>query len=250
MPFRYPFPRPAVTCDVVAFTMQSDDLAVLLVRRKKAPFRGAWALPGGFVDENEPLERAASRELVEETGVTGARLEQLGAFGDPGRDPCGHTITVAWMTFLLVEVSLQPGDDATEARFVPLRSLDLSNVPPLRAKAPRASVTRSLRSSTRRPSRAGDASILPLAFDHGVLVQRAYERLRRHLDHPLEDPSFAFLPPRFTLLELKRTYEVCLDRAFTMSTIRKNLVDRGLVVPAAPRQATKPAMQLYRWNRS
>lgn len=250
MPFSYPFPRPSVTCDVVAFTMQRDDLALLLVRRKRAPFRGAWALPGGFVDESEPLERAASRELFEETGVSGARLEQLGAFGDPGRDPRGHTVSIAWMTFLLAEVSLHPGDDAAEARFVPLRHLDLSRVPPLRAKAPRASVTRSLRSSTRRTDRAGDASTLPLAFDHGVIVQRAYERLRRHLDHPLEDPSFAFLPSRFTLLELKRTYEVCLDRAFTMGTIRKNLVDRGLVVPAAPRRTKRPATQLYRWNRS
>ena len=112
MPFTYPYPRPAVSCDVVVFTMRADDLAVLLVQRRDEPFKGQWALPGGFVNENESLERAAARELSEETGLTGARLEQLGAFGDPGRDPRGHTVTVAYVTFLVAEAKITAGDDA------------------------------------------------------------------------------------------------------------------------------------------
>src|SRR5262252_3158541 len=84
VPFTYEFPRPAVTVDACIFTMRADDLAVLLIRRNSNPFKGLWALPGGFVDKNESLERAAARELEEETGITGVALEQLAAFGDPG----------------------------------------------------------------------------------------------------------------------------------------------------------------------
>ena len=96
MPYTYEYPRPAVTVDVVLFTIRAGDLAVLMIRRGGAPFKGHWALPGGFVEENESLERAASRELKEETGIEQAALEQLGAFGDPGRDPRGHTVSVAF----------------------------------------------------------------------------------------------------------------------------------------------------------
>ena len=121
MPFTYPYPRPSVTADVVAFTMRADDLAVLLITRKDEPFKGCWALPGGFVNENESLDRAAARELHEETGLTvhPSKLEQLGAFGDPGRDPRGHTVTVAFVTFRATETSINPGDDAIEAEWHP-----------------------------------------------------------------------------------------------------------------------------------
>ena len=136
MAFSYPFPRPSVTADVVAFTLRADDLAVLLIRRKEDPFKGCWALPGGFVNENESLERAAARELYEETGLTGVKLEQLGAFGDPGRDPRGHTVTVAFVTFRTTETSITAGDDATEAEWQPLRALDLGDVSVARSVPP------------------------------------------------------------------------------------------------------------------
>ena len=84
MPYTYEYPRPSVTVDVVLFTLRAGELAVLMIRRGGAPFKGHWALPGGFVEENESLERAASRELQEETGVVQTALDQLGAFGDPG----------------------------------------------------------------------------------------------------------------------------------------------------------------------
>jgi glutathione S-transferase len=128
VPFTYPYPRPSVTADVVAFTMRADDLAVLLIKRKADPFKGCWALPGGFVNENEPLDRAAARELHEETGliVHPSKLEQLGAFGDPGRDPRGHTVTVAFVTFRATETAINPGDDAIEAAWHPLRALGAS----------------------------------------------------------------------------------------------------------------------------
>jgi 8-oxo-dGTP diphosphatase len=95
-PYCYDYPRPAVTVDVVIVT-ESTPRRVLLIRRKREPFAGRWALPGGFVEMDETLEAAARRELLEETGVPALRLEQLYTFGDPGRDPRGRVISVAFL---------------------------------------------------------------------------------------------------------------------------------------------------------
>ena len=100
MPFTYEYTSPAVTVDITIFTVRNDELNVLLIKRAETPFQGEWALPGGFVTENEGLEAAAERELVEETGVSGVYLEQLATFGAPGRDPRGHTITVAYYALI------------------------------------------------------------------------------------------------------------------------------------------------------
>ena len=245
VPFTYPYPRPAVTADVVAFTLRADDLAVLLIRRKDDPFKGHWALPGGYVNENEALEKAAARELHEETGLSGVRLEQLGAFGDPGRDPRGHTITIAFMTFRASEPPLNAGDDASEAEFHPLRTLDLGDVSTFRSIPPPPPP------GMKRVKRAAAPRAQPpikLAFDHAAILTRAYRRLCRHLDDPIHDLAFDVVPPRFTLAELRRIYEVVIGRKLTPRMIRGHLVDRGLIVPATSKPTTK-ANQLYRWNR-
>src|ERR1700730_2958691 len=93
----YEYPRPAVTVDIIVVT-RGPKPKVLLIRRKHDPFAGCWAIPGGFVEMDETLEAAARRELKEETGVTVDSLEQLYTFGDPGRDPRGRTIAVAYWT--------------------------------------------------------------------------------------------------------------------------------------------------------
>ena len=92
--------RPSVTVDIVVVASRNHQRYVLLVNRKNPPFEGYWAIPGGFVEPNEPLEQAARRELREETGVNPIRLEQLRAYGDPGRDPRGWTISVAFVADL------------------------------------------------------------------------------------------------------------------------------------------------------
>jgi 8-oxo-dGTP diphosphatase len=92
----YEYPRPALTVDVAIVTREATP-KVLLIRRKKEPFAGSWAMPGGFVDENERLADAAKRELAEETGVRVADLEQLYTAGDPGRDPRGWTVSVVYL---------------------------------------------------------------------------------------------------------------------------------------------------------
>ena len=132
----YSFPRPAVTVDVVAI---SRGCQVLLVRRKADPFKGRWALPGGFIDMDETLADAAARELEEETGITGLQMRQLRAFDRPDRDPRGRTIAVAFLALLEDQPEPRAGDDAAEARWLPLDQLP------------------------------------PLAFDHDVIVACARE---------------------------------------------------------------------------
>lgn len=248
MPFSYPYPRPSVTCDVVVFTMRADDLAVLLIQRKGEPFKGKWALPGGFVNENEALPRAALRELDEETGVSSGKLVQLGAYGDPGRDPRGHTITVAYVTYLMAQPTISAGDDAAEADWIPFRSLHLPpppEAPPKRGakirKAPR--ITKEKR--VKRPKGA-----IELAFDHGFILRDAYKRLTRHLEDPIRDTSFDLVPPRFTLAELQRVYEVVLGRRYTARGFNKHFLDHELVARVNTRATQPPAKQLYRWNRA
>src|SRR4051794_19316530 len=98
-PYCYDYPRPAVTVDLVVFSLSGDELRVLLIRRKADPFAGRWALPGGFLEMDEPIADGARRELREETGLEAAGpLALIGVFGDPGRDPRGRTISLAHAT--------------------------------------------------------------------------------------------------------------------------------------------------------
>jgi 8-oxo-dGTP diphosphatase len=110
----YEHPRPAVTVDIVLFYGGADCTEVLLIKRARDPFKGRWAFPGGFVDECESLEAAAARELREETGIENVRLEQVGAFGDPGRDPRGHTVSVAFAALLESRGEAKAADDAED----------------------------------------------------------------------------------------------------------------------------------------
>lgn len=117
--FGYDYPRPALTVDVVIATREAAP-RMLLIRRGKDPFKGRWALPGGFVDENERLIDAAKRELVEETGVEIDELEQLYTAGDPGRDPRGWTVSVVFLARVADPPAATAADDATEVGWFPL----------------------------------------------------------------------------------------------------------------------------------
>jgi 8-oxo-dGTP diphosphatase len=113
----YDHPRPSVTVDIVLFHPAAERVEVLLIKRAREPFKGQWALPGGFVDKDEGLEAAAARELKEETGLEGLRLAQIGAFGDPGRDPRGHTISIVFAAAVSSRVEAIGADDAEDARW-------------------------------------------------------------------------------------------------------------------------------------
>ena len=114
-PYCYQYPRPALTVDIALFHRSGSRVEVLLIKRAREPFRGQWALPGGFVDENESLEDAAARELLEETGLHRIHLDQIGAFGDPGRDPRGHTVSVVFAAVVDRRIDAHAADDASDA---------------------------------------------------------------------------------------------------------------------------------------
>jgi len=212
VPYTYEYPRPALTADVAVFTIRTGDLSVLLIRRAKAPFKGAWALPGGFVDLNEPLEKAAARELSEETGLGGLPMEQLGAFGDPGRDPRGHVVSVAWLAFLVAARPVTAGDDASAAQWHSV------------------------------------AALPKMAFDHALVIQVALDRLRHRLVDPGRSP-IEIVPPRFTLSELQHVHEAVLGRQVDKRNFRARLLAKNLVEPvgAARKLGRHRPAQLYRF---
>jgi 8-oxo-dGTP diphosphatase len=142
----YDHPRAALTVDVVLFHLAGDEIEVLLIKRGREPFKGRWAFPGGFVDKDESLEAAAARELREETGIRGVKLEQLAAFGDPGRDPRGHTVSVVFFGIANNRRAAIAADDAVEAEWH-----SASNPP-------------------------------KLAFDHRKILRAAMERLAERRD--------------------------------------------------------------------
>ncbi|MFO0881224.1 MAG: NUDIX domain-containing protein [Gemmataceae bacterium] len=214
--FSYEWPRPAVTVDVVLFTVAGSlnqlRLEVLLIQRDADPFAGHWALPGGFVHQDEDLIAAALRELEEETGLVPISLEQVGAVGTPGRDPRGHTITVVW-------VGLVPGDrgqlrasgDARAVRWFDVRALP------------------------------------PLAFDHGTLLLQSLAHLRRRLS---EVPvCFELLPREFTLSELQAVSEAILGRSLDRRNFRRKVQELGLVeeTGGVRREGAHRPAQLHRF---
>ena len=112
-----------VTVDILVFRATSERHELLCIQRTHAPFEGHWALPGGFVDADESLDAAAARELREETGLDALPLRQLGAFGDPDRDPRGRSITIAYYALLTSEQQVRAEDDAAVARWFSLDDL-------------------------------------------------------------------------------------------------------------------------------
>jgi 8-oxo-dGTP diphosphatase len=180
----YNYPHPAVCTDVVLFTIREGRLQLLLIRRGGEPFKGQWALPGGFLQIEEDLEGCALRELEEETGVTGVYIEQLRTYGQPGRDPRERVISVAYYALAPSErLTLQAASDATEASWFPA------------------------------------AVLPPLAFDHAKIIREAHERLVAKLDY--STIAFRLMPEHFTLSELQDVYEILLDAELDKRNFRK-----------------------------
>ena len=212
------FPPFAVTVDVVILTMVEGSLRVLLVRRGEAPFRGMWAIPGGFKRPTETLDDAARRELREETGVDAARLlTQLGAYGDPGRDPRMSVVTVAYLAVLRDVGAIVAGTDAAEAALVPVSE--------------------------------AAAGALELAFDHARILHDALERVRLELE--VSGVATAFVGSTFTLAELRAVYEAAWGIHLDAANFRRSVAaDDGWLIPtgrlARPgRSGGRPAV-LYR----
>jgi 8-oxo-dGTP diphosphatase len=205
-------PRAHVTVDIVLFTVRGGALHVLLVRRLLDPFKGRWALPGGFVLDGEDLDAAALRELREETGVTDLYLEQLYSFGDPRRDPRGRVVTVAYFALVSADRTLRAGTDAREAAWFPL---------------------------VKRP---------PLAFDHGRILDMALVRLRNKLEYTTV--GFQLLPAKFTLSELQLVYEAILGRRLDKRNFRRKMELLSILspLPEFRRNGVRRPARLYRFS--
>jgi len=122
--YTYDWPRPMVSVDAIVFGFFRNKAKVLLVRRGDEPFKGKWALPGGFVEMEEELEEAVVRELSEETGLVDVPLEQMHTFGDVGRDPRGRQITIVFMGIATKGLTrIKAGDDAAEVRWFDIEKL-------------------------------------------------------------------------------------------------------------------------------
>ena len=185
--FQYEYPHPAVTTDIVIFTIQQEKLKVLLIRRLSEPFQNGWALPGGFVDIEEDLEQAALRELREETGISGVYLEQLYTFGKPERDPRERVITVAYYSLVPIDrLNLDAGSDARETAW-----FDIEDLP-------------------------------ELAFDHRQIISKAKQRLTAKLAY--STIALQFMPSKFTLSELQRVYEIIHGDTLDKRNFRKRML--------------------------
>ncbi|MHB8416096.1 MAG: NUDIX hydrolase [Acidiferrobacteraceae bacterium] len=205
--FNYRHPHPAVTTNVVIFTIVDDSLKVLLVRRTRPPFEDAWALPGGFIDLAEDLEDSAMRTLDRETGVRGVYLEQLYTFGQPGRDPRERVIAVSYYTLVPFE-RVKPRTHDGVGWF----ALD------------------------ERPG---------LAFDHDEIVATAARRLAAKLDY--STIAFGFMPEEFTLSELQHVYEIIQREDIDKRNFRKRVLALNHIEASGERRngSHRPAT-LYR----
>ena len=213
MPYSYPYARPAIAIDCVVFGLAEGVLKLLLIRRRLQPFKGGWALPGGFVKVSETLDEAARRELQEEAGLKDLFLEQLYTFSAVDRDPRERVISIAY--YALVKLSdhrAKAATDASDAEWFALEDLPA------------------------------------LAFDHDTIVRVALTRLQGKLRY--QPVGFELLPRKFTLSELQGLYEAILGVPLDKRNFRKKVLELGLLVPLAETKMTgrhRPA-QLFRFD--
>ena len=183
-----------IAVDAIVFGYNKEDgVRLLLIKRKYDPFKGEWAIPGGFVLDNESLEDAVERELQEETGVKINYLEQLYTFGKPGRDPRRRIISVAY--FGLVKSSqfekLNATTDAEEAQWFNIKELP------------------------------------KLAFDHQEILKIAIERLRAKITY--QPIGFELLEQKFPFSDLEHLYTALLDRAIDRRNFKKKVMSLGIL---------------------
>ena len=210
------YEHPYVTVDAAIFGFDYSALKVLLIKRGLDPFKGQWALPGGFVRKGESVNQAVLREIQEEAGIKNELyLEQLYTFGQPDRDPRGWIISVSYFALVnLHNYDIKAATDATDVGW-----FEVSNLP-------------------------------KLAFDHNQIIEKAIERLRGKITY--QPIGFALLPTTFTLSALQGLYESILGKSLDKRNFRKKVLSLGLLQPQGP-TAEKTAHrrpQLYSFNQA
>lgn len=198
--YTYKYPHPAVTTDCVILTFHEGRLKILLVRRGIEPFKGQWALPGGFIRMDESAEEGALRELREETGVSGCTIKQFHTFSAPNRDPRERVITIAFYALMKWQQAVG-ADDAEFADWIPADELP------------------------------------PLAFDHEIIIKEAMEAIRR--DIFFEPVGFDLLNDVFSMPELQKVYETILGKEFDRRNFAKKMKHLG-ILEEVEREIKKP----------
>jgi 8-oxo-dGTP diphosphatase len=183
-----------VTVDIVVLTIEDNQLKVLLINRADEPFKGKWALPGGFLWEAESTKQAAERVLLDKGGVRDAYMEQLYTFDSPHRDPRGHIISVTYL-----------------------------------ALADREKLVIRSSKSTQQPTLYPLSALPALAFDHKEVVDYAKNRLKSKLQYT--NLVFALLPAVFTFNQLQTAYEVVFGQSVDRRNFRKKYLSLGLIKP-------------------
>ena len=205
--YTYNYEMPSVAVDCVIFGFVESGLKLLLIERNLEPYKGMYALPGGFVLPHETTEEAAQRELLEETGVQQVYMEQLYTFSQPNRDPRGRVVSIAYFALVNPEhFNLQSGTDAAQARWFSY------------------------------------AQMPQLAFDHYQIVNKALERLRGKIKY--QPIGFELLPRKFVLSQLQTLYEAILEMQLDKRNFRKKMLSSGLLLALEEKQtevAHKPA---------
>jgi len=186
----YDYPHPSVTTDIVVFTVKDNYLQTLLIRRGGDPFKGAWAIPGGFVQERENIYDCAVRELAEETGATDIKLKQLSAYGASDRDPREHVITIVYFALIKsTSVKIEHGSDAADAQWHKMEDLP------------------------------------QLAFDHNEIINDAILELQMGLYDKNKHNVFDLLPDEFTIPEIQTCYEAILQNKLDRRNFSKKIRD-------------------------
>ena len=232
------YEKPSVTVDMVIFTLsQANTLSVLLIKRGGFPYRGCWAIPGGFVEMWESIDAAAARELKEETGISDLPMTQIGTFGEVDRDPRTRVISVVYMAFVPQSgLDFLAGDDASDAEIFEIQYAKDGEM-----------------------RFVGDRDIFSekdLAFDHGLVLRTAINRLRNRIDYT--DDALAFLKDdqSFTAYELKTIFESVLGKKLDAANFRRDVLKKyissGIVEETGEtekREALRPAKLYKRRNK-
>lgn len=208
------YDRPSVTVDTLLFSMIGEKLNILLIKRGQYPFKGYWALPGGFIQMDESADEAAARELKEETDIDDVYLEQLYTFSNVDRDPRMRVISISYMALVSADkLDLNAGDDAADARWFPVNGLL--------------------------------ASSEELAFDHREIIEYAIKRLRGKIDYT--DIAFRLLPDEFTMKQVKNVFEEVMDAKICEPNFRRSLAPKVIATGKMVPGKTRP-LELYRLN--
>lgn len=212
-PSQKKYEHAVIAADVVIFTVQENQLKILLIKMKKRPYTDYWAAPGGLVKPTESVDMAAKRNLVEKTGVHNVYLEQLYTFGKVDRDPFGRVVSVAYFALIPSDgVKLQTTAEYEDVTWFPVE---------------------------KRPK---------LAYDHAEVIQYALNRLKAKLEY--SNIVYSLLPKEFTLSDLQNIYEIILSKKFDKRNFRKKILSLNLIQRLKKKrrgEANRPA-ELYRFE--